>query len=119
MYGHMNNVVHYSLFDTAVNGWLIENDLLDLQRGNTYGLVVENGCRYHAEIGFPSVITAGLRIAHLGTSSARFEIGLFEGDDDLAAAEGFFVHVNVKRGAHTPTALPDAHREVLARLLVT
>lgn len=117
IYGHMNNVVHYSLFDTAVNGWLIEQGLLDPRQGETYGLVVETGCRYHAEIAFPAWIEAGLRIGSLGKSSVRYEIGLFAEGQEQALAEGFFVHVNVTRGTHRPTPLDERWRAVLARLL--
>ncbi len=89
IYGHMNNVVHYSLFDTAVNGWLIEAGLLDLKAGMEVGLVVETGCRYHAEMMFPDVITAGIRVARIGSSSVRYEVGLFRNDEDTASAEAF------------------------------
>src|SRR5215216_2801268 len=96
-YGHMNNVVHYSLFDTAVNGWLIEAGVLDFIAGEQVGLVVETGCRYFSELAFPDRVTAGLRVAKLGASSVRYEIGLFRNDEASAAAEGFFVHVYVDR----------------------
>ena len=117
MYGHMNNVVHYSLFDTAVNEWLIEQALLDPLGGDTIGLVVETGCRYFAEMGFPDRVHAGLRVARIGTSSVRFEVGLFRNDDDLAAAEGFFIHVFVDRIGHRPASLDGACRTALAALL--
>lgn len=117
IYGHMNNVVHYTLFDTAVNGWLISRNLLDPHESPTYGLVVETGCRYHAEMAFPDRVTAGLRIAQIGKSSVRFEIGLFRNDDDLAAAEGFFVHVYVDRTSHRPTAIEPDRRAAFAALL--
>ena len=113
IYGHMNNVVHYSLFDTAVNGWLIENRLLDPHGGPQIGMVAETGCRYHAEMGFPDVVTAGLRVARLGTSSVRYEIGLFRNAEEQAAAEGFFVHVYVERESKRPRALDPALRRAL------
>lgn len=115
-YGHMNNVVHYSLFDTAVNRWLIENKLLDIHAGARIGLVVETGCRYFAEMGFPDVITAGIRIAKLGNSSVRYEVGLFRNDEDIAAAEGFFVHVYVDRKTRRPHPLDAATRAKLQTL---
>lgn len=115
-YGHMNNVVHYSLFDTAVNGWLIEAGLLDIHHGAQIGLVVETGCRYFSEMAFPDLVTAGIRVAKLGTSSVRYEVGLFRNDDDLAAAEGFFVHVNVDRVSRKPQPLNEALREALENL---
>ncbi|MEM8729467.1 MAG: thioesterase family protein [Pseudomonadota bacterium] len=117
VYGHMNNVVHYSLFDTAVNGWLMEQELLDPKTSASYGLVVETGCRYHAELSFPGWVDAGLRISKLGTSSVRYEIGLFDDGDDLAAAEGFFVHVYVRRGAHTPVPIEGLRRAKLSSLM--
>jgi acyl-CoA thioester hydrolase len=117
-YGHMNNVVHYSLFDTAVNGWLIDRGALDFRAGKQVGLVVETGCRYFSELAFPDRVTAGLRVGTLGTSSVRYEIGLFRNDDDLAAAEGFFVHVYVDRLTRRPMPLADPLRDALQGLLV-
>lgn len=113
LYGHMNNVVHYSLFDTAVNGWLIENRLLDPHGGPLIGMVAETGCRYHAEMGFPDVVTAGLRVGRLGNSSVRYEIGLFRNDEQQAAAEGFFVHVYVDRASRRPRPIEPAFRRAL------
>ena len=118
MYGHMNNVVHYSLFDTAVNGWLIEQGLLDPTTSDTFGLVVETGCKYHGEMGFPDVITAGLRVAHLGKSSVRFEVGLFRNDEDTASANGFFIHVYVDRALRRPVAIADARRTAFEGLMM-
>ena len=117
-YGHMNNVVHYSLFDTAVNGWLIEQGLLDPLTSDSYGLVVETGCKYYAEMQFPDVVHAGLRVAKIGGSSVRFEIGLFRNDEDEAAAEGFFVHVYVGRDTHRPVPIEGARRAAFEQLLM-
>ena len=118
IYGHMNNVVHYSLFDTAVNGWLIEAGLLDLKAGTEVGLVVETGCRYHAEMMFPDVISAGIRVARIGSSSVRYEVGLFRNDEDTASAEGFFIHVYVDRETRRPKPLSEAMRTVLQTIAV-
>ncbi|MGD9912767.1 MAG: acyl-CoA thioesterase [Rhizobiaceae bacterium] len=118
IYGHMNNVVHYSLFDTAVNGWLIEQGALDIHKGEQIGLVVETGCRYFSELAFPDVATAGLRVARLGTSSVRYEVGLFRNDEHIAAAEGFFVHVYVDRVTRRPTPLGTRLRAAVASLAV-
>lgn len=118
VYGHMNNVVHYSLFDTAVNGWLIEEGALDFRAGKQVGLVVETGCRYFSEIAFPDLVTAGLRVARIGTSSVRYEIGLFRNEELAAAAEGFFVHVYVDRLSRRPIPLADGLRLALERLLI-
>jgi acyl-CoA thioester hydrolase len=114
IYGHMNNVVHYALFDTAVNGWMAEGGFLDPRSGAEVGLVVETGCRYFAEMGFPDTVAAGLRVAHLGRSSLRWDIGLFRNDQALAAAEGFFVHVWVDRATRKPVPVPDALREAVS-----
>lgn len=112
-YGHMNNVVHYALFDTAINGWLVEAGLIDLHKGDTVGLVVETGCNYFAEMAFPDTVVAGIRIAHIGTSSVRYEIALFRNDEEKAAAQGHFVHVYVTRQNRRPQALTAAWRNVL------
>ncbi len=117
-YGHMNNVVHYSLFDTAVNRHLIENGVLDIHNGAEIFLVVETGCRYFAEMAFPDRVTAGIRVAKLGKSSVRYEVGLFRNDDDSAAAEGHFIHVNIDRATRKPMPFGDAQRGVLEPLLV-
>ncbi len=113
LYGHMNNVVHYSLFDTAVNGWLIEQGVLDIHRGDQIGLVVETGCRYFAEMAFPDMVTAGIRVARLGSSSVRYEVGLFRNEEQTAAAEGFFVHVYVDRETRRPKQLDSGLRIAL------
>ncbi len=109
VYGHVNNVVHYSLFDTAVNRWLIEHGALDIHAGAVIGLVVETHCNYFASITFPQTVHAGLRVARVGGSSVRYEVGLFADDAQEAAALGYFVHVYVARDTRRPvTALPVA-----------
>lgn len=116
-YGHMNNVVHYALFDTAVNGWLMERGLLDPRSSETFGLVVETGCKYFAEMGFPDRVTAGLRVAHLGSSSIRYELGLFRNDEDHASAEGTFVHVYVNRNSRRPSPIDGERRAAFQALM--
>lgn len=116
VYGHMNNVTHYALFDTAINGWLIEAGLLDPLKGNPIGLVVETGCRYHAESAFPDRISAGIAMERLGTSSVAYRVGLFRNDDESAMADGRFVHVYVDRDSHRPVPLPGAWRTKLGEL---
>jgi acyl-CoA thioester hydrolase len=118
IYGHMNNVVHYSLFDTAVNGWLIDKGVLDMRGGEQIGLVVETGCRYFGEMAFPDRVTAGLRVGSLGNSSVRYEIGLFRNDAETASAEGFFVHVYVDSRTRRPAPLAPRLRSALETLLV-
>lgn len=117
VYGHLNNTVHYVLFDTAVNAWQIGLGLLDPRTSPVIALVAETGCRYHGEMAFPQVITAGLRVAKLGTSSVRYEIGLFADDATTAAAEGFFVHVYVDAKTRRPCPIPEATRAALAGLI--
>ena len=116
VYGHLNNVVYYSLFDTAVNGTLIEMGALDIQRSEVIGLVVETQCNYFAPVEFPTAIDAGLRVEHTGRSSVRYRIGLFAKGQPLAAAAGHFVHVYVDRATRRPVALPPALSEALERL---
>ena len=117
IYGHMNNVVHYSLFDTAVNGWLLEVGLLNLTDSPTVFLVVETGCSYAAELAFPDEIHAGLRVAKIGTSSIRYEVGLFKGDASQAAATGHFIHVQVDRVTRRPIPLSDEARKKLQSIV--
>jgi len=105
-YGHLNNVVYYSLFDTAVNRYLIEAGALDIQRSPVIGLVVETHCNYFASIEFPQSVDAGIRVAHRGSSSVRYEIGLFAAGQPLTAARGHFIHVYVDRETRRPAPLP-------------
>ena len=110
IYGHMNNAVHYQLFDTAVNGYLLEQGALDLKSGATVFLVVETGCQYFSELAFPDVITAGIKVRKLATSSVTYDVALFRGDAEVAAAQGHFVHVNVDRETRRPVTIDDAIR---------
>lgn len=108
IYGHVNNVVYYSWFDTAVNGYLIERGVLDIHAGATIGLVVQTQCHYFAPLAFPQTVLAGLRVAHIGSSSVHYEVGLFAGDAEastLCAARGHFVHVYVNRDTRRPVPL--------------
>ena len=116
VYGHVNNVVYYSYFDTVVNRYLIERGVLDIDRGTVIGLVVETGCQYFTPLAFPQTVHAGLRVTRLGTSSVRYEVALFGGDSTLAAAQGHFVHVYVDRETRRPTALPLPLRAALQAL---
>ncbi|MBB5687279.1 acyl-CoA thioesterase [Sphingobium boeckii] len=117
-YRHVNNVVYYSFFDTAVNQMLIDAGVLDIAHSPAIGLVVETGCRYFAPIAFPDRVHAGVRVAKLGTSSVRYEIGLFRGDEDRASAEGFFVHVHVDRETNKSCPIPEATRAFLTTLQI-
>jgi acyl-CoA thioester hydrolase len=113
VYGHLNNVVYYSFFDTAVNGLLVDAGVLDFHAGAIIGLVVETQCNFFAPIEFPQRVTAGVRIAQLGRSSVRYEIGLFADDEPATAAAGHFVHVYVDRTSRRPVPLPPALAAVL------
>jgi acyl-CoA thioester hydrolase len=106
IYGHLNNVVYYSLFDSAVNRYLIEAGVLDIRAGGVIGLVVETHCNYFMPLAFPQPIEAGLRVARIGTSSVRYEIGIFAAGAPLSAASGHFVHGYVDRASRRPTPLP-------------
>ena len=116
-YRHVNNVVYYGFFDTAVNRHLIDAGVLDLEASPTVGLVVETQCRYFAPISFPDRVTVGLRVARIGGSSLRYELAVFRNDEDEAAAEGHFVHVYVDRASQRPVPVPPEVREAVTPLL--
>ena len=119
IYGHMNNTVHYELFDTAVNGLLVEKRILNLRDSSAVFLVVSSGCNYFSELAFPDVINAGLSVTKLGTSSVHYDIGLFAGESSRAAARGHFIHVNVDRESRRPIPISDQARMVLSELVVS
>jgi acyl-CoA thioester hydrolase len=116
VYGHVNNTVYYQWFDTAVNGWLVDQRLLDIQGGQLIGLVVETRCSYFEPLAFPSPVEVGIGLAHMGTSSVRYRVGIFDGGKARTAAHGEFTHVYVDRQTRRPVALPAAWREALAGL---
>lgn len=115
VYGHINNTVYYEYFDTVVNRWLIENDLLTIGQSETIGLVVETSCAYFAPLTFPDPITAALRVTKIGGSSVRYEIGLFN-QAESAAARGHFVHVYVDEKTRRPTPISDIMRTKLGEI---
>jgi acyl-CoA thioester hydrolase len=117
-YGHVNNVVYYAYFDTVVNRYLIEQGALDVERGDVIGLVVETYCQYFQSVSFPATVHAGLRVTRMGSSSVRYEIGLFEGSNRLAAAQGHFIHVYVDRHGRRPVPLPQRLCDALEPLRV-
>ena len=116
VYGHVNNVQYYSFFDTAVNGYLIEQKVLDPQMSPVIGLVVETQCRYFESLSFPEEVHAGVRVARIGSSSVTYEIGLFRATREHAVAQGHFVHVYVARTTRRPVALPVELKDALLRL---
>ncbi|HEY8607596.1 MAG TPA: thioesterase family protein [Noviherbaspirillum sp.] len=117
-YGHVNNVVYYSWFDTAVNQFLITHGVLEIERSPVIGLVIETQCNYFASVAFPERVTAGIRVSKLGNSSVRYEVGIFREDEDAAAAQGHFVHVYVDRESRRPASIPAPMRALLQTIEV-
>lgn len=117
IYGHVNNVEYLSYFDTAVNGWLIEEGVLDPHHSETVFLVVETQCAYFSELTFPGTVTAGVRVARLGGSSVTYEIALFAGEEHAASAQGRFVHVQVDRSTRRPVQIEGERRALLSSIL--
>jgi acyl-CoA thioester hydrolase len=116
VYGHVNNVVYYSYFDTAVNAYLTEHAGLDPRTAPIVGLVVETGCTFKKSIRFPETVEVGIRVTRLGASSVTYDIGIFIGDDPALAAFGYFVHVYTDRATGRPAPIPAGHREALEKL---
>lgn len=118
IYGHVNNVVYYSYFDTVINRYLIESGGLDIQHGDVIGVAVESHCGFHRSLSFPERIDAGLRVGTLGRTSVRYEVGLFRQGEEAPAATGYFVHVFVDRQNRRPTPIAGRLREALEQLVV-
>ncbi len=116
IYGHVNNVVYYSYFDTVINEYLIREGGLDIHGDAIIGVCAESACRFRASFTFPEIIEAGLRIGHLGNRAVRYEIGLFSKGNETAAADGHFVHVFVERANMKAVPIPDGIRTALERL---
>ena len=118
IYGHMNNVIYYELFDTAVNKWLLTNNLLDIQNGKNIGLIVKSGCDFFSSFAYPEDIDAGIRVTKIGTSSVRYEVGLFRKNQQLSSADGFFIHVYVDRETNKPLPLDYNFKKALDTLFI-
>ncbi len=118
VFRHVNNVVYFSWFDTAVTYWESTTGTVDLLNGAVHCVVAETMCRYHSSVTWPDRISVGLRAARIGGSSVRYELGVFRNDDDIAAAEGYFVHVFVERGSQRPVPIPAASRKLLETIMV-
>jgi acyl-CoA thioester hydrolase len=116
LYGHVNNVVYYSYFDTIINRYLIDPGGLDIHAGEIIAIAVETNCRFHRSFTYPEDVEAGLRVGRLGGSSVRYELGLFAVGEEDARADGWFVHVFVDRKSMRPTPIPGPLRDALARL---
>jgi acyl-CoA thioester hydrolase len=113
VYGHVNNVVYYSYFDSVVNGWLVDNGLLDVASSEVVGLVVETGCTYFESVAFPEALEAAMAVVQIGRSSVRYRIGIFRAGGDKTVAQGHFVHVYVDRATQQPVPIPPALRAAL------
>jgi acyl-CoA thioester hydrolase len=116
VYGHVNNVVYYSFFDTAVNRYLIDSGVLDFVNGTVIGLVVETQCSYFKSLAYPDRVTAGVAVEHIGNSSVRYRVAVFRNGDNEAAAQGRFVHVYVERATNRPVPLPAKLRQALEKI---
>jgi acyl-CoA thioester hydrolase len=119
VFQHVNNVNYFSFFDTAVTYYEMTEQVVGPHDGPVHCVVAEVACRYHSSLAFPDHVHVGIRVARLGRSSVRYEVGVFRNDDDLAAAEGYFVHVFVQRGLQKPVPIPDAARVRLGMIAVT
>ena len=119
VYGHVNNVIYYSFFDTVVSGWLVDQGIVDYEHGQTIGLAVDSQCSYFAPISFPEAVTGGMRVDRLGRSSVTYAVGIFRGDDERASAAGTFTHVYVDRETRRPRPLADDVRAKLETVLTT
>ena len=118
IYGHMNNIIYYALFDTAVNKWLINNNLIDINKGKNIGLIVQSGCDYFSSFSYPDDIDAGIRVTKIGTSSVRYEVGLFKETEQNASADGFFIHVYVDRKTNIPLPIDYNFNKALDTIFV-
>ena len=118
MYGHINNVVYYSWFDTAVNAYLIEQGALHPLHSDFIGLVIETHCNYFAPLSFPETVKLGIRVAAMGRTSVRYEIGVFSANSDICVAQGHFVHVYVDALERRPIELPSHLKKALQPLLM-
>ena len=114
----MNNIIYYALFDTVVNKWLIKNKLIDIKNGQIIGLIVQSGCNYFSSFEYPENIDAGIRVTKIGTSSVRYEVGLFHEKEEISSADGFFIHVYVDRQTNKPLPLNYNFKKNLDTILV-
>ena len=117
VYGHVNNAVYYSFFDTTVSGYLLQSGAVSFVDSAVIGLAVESKCSYFAPISFPDRVRGALKVGHLGTSSVRYDVGIFRNDEQTASAQGYFIHVYVDRATNRPVPLPEKLKTVLGPLL--
>lgn len=116
MYGHVNNATYYSFLDTVVSGYLVDQGFITPGTSTVIGLAVASECAYFAPVSFPDLITGGLAVDRVGTTSVTYAVGIFRNEDERAAALGRFTHVYVDAETHRPVPLPDALRAILAPL---
>lgn len=116
IYGHVNNVIYYSYFDSVANRYLIDEGGLDIHDGDTVGLVVNSACDYYTPVAYPEALQGALRVDRLGNSSVQYGIGIFREGVDLACANGTFTHVFVNRATSRPVPIPPKMREALAAI---
>ena len=115
-YGHINNAVYFSYIDSVVNQFLIEHQLLDIEKSEAIGLVAQSQCQFFQSLSYPGIVDCGLRVTHLGNSSVSYEVGMFAKDEEVAAAVGGFTHVFVDRDQRRPRPLPEPMRSTLSTL---
>lgn len=118
VYGHMNNVVYFELFDSAINTFLIEKKLLDIDKSTNIGLVVDNKCTYFSSVKFPDALDVGIRTSNIGRTSVTYEIGIFSKTEEMTAAMGTFTHVYVDRKTNIPSPLSEEMRHALESLQI-
>ena len=118
MFQHVNNVNYFSFFDTAVTYYEMTEEVVGMLDGPVHCVVAEVACRYHSSLAFPDWVNVGIRVAHIGRSSVRYEIGIFRNHEDVAAAEGHFIHVFVERGVQKPVPIPESARAKLRLIAV-
>lgn len=118
IYGHMNNIIYYALLDTAVNKWLIKNNLIDIKNGENIGLIVQSGCNFFSSFEYPEDVTAGIRVTKIGNSSVKYEVGLFKEKESSSSADGFFIHVYVQRSTNKPIQLDYNFKKTLDTIFV-
>jgi len=116
VFQHVNNVNYFSYFDTAVTYYEMTEKVVGLFEGPVHCVVAQVSCSYHSSLAFPDLVTVGLRVANIGRSSVRYEIAVFRNDEDVAAAEGHFIHVFVERGSQKPVPIPEESRTLLQRI---
>ncbi|GAB4428770.1 MAG: thioesterase family protein [Turneriella sp.] len=116
IYGHVNNVVYYSYFDSVANLYLIESAGLKIHSDNVVGFVVSSGCNYHAPVAYPEKLEGGLRVNRISGSSVEYGIAIFRPGEELAVADGFFTHVFVDRATGKPVRIPDSIRAALKKI---